>query len=111
MKPRLVTMSSTELDRAVHLQRIAERRTTQAEVARQLGLSLRQIERMYAAYKRDGAARLVSKRRGRRSNRKLSGAYRQSVMELVRAHYADFGPTLAREKLIERKSSPSPVVT
>jgi hypothetical protein len=63
---------------------------------------LRQIERMYAAYKRDGAAGLVSKRRGRRSNRKLSSAYRRSVMELVRAHYADFGPTLAREKLIER---------
>jgi transposase len=96
MKPRLVTMSSTELDHAAHVQRIAERRTTQAEVSRQLELSLRQVEPMYAAYKRDGAAGLLmSMRRGRLSNRKLSDAWRQSVMEFVQAHYADFGPTLA----------------
>jgi len=49
MEQRLVTMSTTELDRAAHMQRIAERRTTQAEVARLLGLSLRQVERMYAS--------------------------------------------------------------
>lgn len=101
MEQRLVTMSSTELNRAALMQRIAERRTTQAEVARQLGMSLRQVERMYAAFKRDGAAALASKRRGRPSNRKLSDAYKHSVMTLVRERYADFGPTLACEKLRE----------
>jgi transposase len=50
-------------------QRIAERRRTQAEAADELGISLRQVERLYAAYKRAGAAGLVSKRRGRPSYR------------------------------------------
>jgi hypothetical protein len=67
MQTALVTMNPTELDRAAHMQRIAERRTTQAEVAQQLAVSLRQVERMYAAYKLGGAGSLASKRRGRPS--------------------------------------------
>jgi len=101
MTTALVTMSPTELDRAAHMQRIAERRTTQAEVALELAVSLRQVERMYAAFKRGGPGALASKRRGRPSKRRLDVAYRQAANEIVRAKYADFGPTLAREKLIE----------
>jgi len=111
MEQRLVTMSSTELTRAAFMQRIAERRTTQAEATRQLGMSLRQVERMYAAYKREGPAALASKRRGKISNRKLADAYRQSVIQIVRECYADFGPTLAREKLLERHGSAPSIET
>jgi hypothetical protein len=39
MKTDLVTMSTTELERLALMRRIAERRTTQREVAEQLGLS------------------------------------------------------------------------
>lgn len=43
-----------------------------------------------------------SRKRGRPSNRQLPGALRRHAMELVRAQYADFGPTLAAEKLSGR---------
>lgn len=101
MPTALVAMNPTELERLALMRRIAERRTTQREVATQLGLSLRQVERLYAAFKRDGATGLVSKKRGAPSNRKLDGAYRELVLGIVRERYTDFGPTLAREKLVE----------
>lgn len=46
-----------------------------------------------------GAASLISKRRGRPSNNRLPDAVRDLTMGLVKAHYADFGPMLACEKL------------
>jgi transposase len=101
MPTALVTMNPTELERLALMRRIAERRTTQREAATQLGLTVRQVERLYAAFKRDGAAGLMSKKRGAPSNRKLDGAYREMVLGIVRERYADFGPTLACEKLVE----------
>jgi hypothetical protein len=98
----LITMSTRELERVSLMRRIAERRTTQREVAAQLGLSLRQIERLYAAYKVAGASGLVSKRRGGVSHRRLPNELRATAMALVRARYSDFGPTLAHEKLVEQ---------
>jgi hypothetical protein len=60
----LVTMSPSELERLALMRRIAERRTTQRMAAEQLGLSVRQVERLYAAYKARGTEGLVSRKRG-----------------------------------------------
>jgi hypothetical protein len=37
----------------------------------------------------------------RPSNRALGKVFRETVLSIVREHYADFGPTLAAEKLAE----------
>jgi len=95
----LLTMSQQEIDRSEWMLRIRERRATQAQVAERLGLSLRQVERLYRAYKAGGAAALVSKKRGRPSGRRLPDKLRAEALRLVRAHYGDFRPTLAHEKL------------
>ena len=97
----LLTMSQDEIDRADWMLRIRERRVTQAQVASHLALSLRQVERMYRAYKAGGAAALVSKKRGRPSLRRLPDALRTTALGIVRSLYGDFRPTLAREKLEE----------
>jgi len=99
---RTLTMSAKELDRLEVLGRVVERRWTQRQAAEQLGLSLRQVERLCRALRAHGAAGLVSRKRGRPSNRKLPAAFRARAVELVRARYADFGPTLACEKLTEQ---------
>jgi len=80
---------------------VIERRCTQRQAAEQLGLSERQVRRLCRALGQHGAAGLVSRKRGRPSNRKLSAAVREHALGLVRARYTDFGPSLAREKLIE----------
>jgi transposase len=94
-------MSTRELDRLEVLGRVVERRLRQRQAAEQLGLGLRQVERLCRALREQGAAGLVSRKRGRAGNRRLPAAVREQAVDLVRARYADFGPTLACEKLRE----------
>ena len=101
MTTGFLTMSKRELDRAEWMREIRARRATQAQVAERLGVSVRQVERLYRAYKADGAEGLISKKRGRPSPRRLPDATRAEVLTLVRERYGDFGPTLAQEKLTE----------
>ena len=75
---------------------------SQAAAASVLGLSYRQVKRLMARFRCQGAAGLVSGKRGKQSNRRLPAIYTDHVLDLVREHYSDFGPTLAREKLLER---------
>ena len=100
MDSGLVVMSRPEIERAHVMRAIEERRLTQKQVATQLRLSVRQVERLYARYKRDGPAGLISQRRGQR-NHTLPKELRQEALRLVRTRYVDFGPTLAHEKLLE----------
>lgn len=50
----------------------------------------------------DGTEGLISRKRGRPSNRQPIDASRERIVSLVREHYADFGPTLARAYLAKR---------
>ncbi len=97
-----LTMSAKELDRLEIIDRVVERRLTQRAAAARLGLSLRHVERLCRAFRQHGATGLVSRKRGRPSNRKLAEAVREQAVDLVRGRYADFGPTLAWEKLTEQ---------
>ncbi len=95
-------MSHEELDRFGVITRVQERRLTQAEAARMLGLGVRQVQRLCAAVRQDGADGLVSRKRGRPSARRFAESYRRAIVTLITEHYSDFGPTLASEKLLER---------
>ena len=97
----LVTMSSKELDRMLVLDRVLARTLSQRTAAEMLAVSDRQVRRLLRAYATSGAVALASKRRGKPSNRKLPDDLRASAVERVRERYADFGPTLAAEKLRE----------
>jgi transposase len=96
-----VSMSYEELDRVGVIERMIEKRLTQREAARILGLTSRQVRRLRRAYERDGARALASKHRGRPSNRRLPSELRREALATVRSRYAGFGPTLAHEKLTE----------
>lgn len=94
-------MSNKELDRLEVVRRVLERRLTQREGAVALGVSERQMGRLCRAYREQGPEGLVSKKRGRRSNRQYPDCVRELATRLVCEHYRDFGPTLAAEKLAE----------
>jgi transposase len=98
----LLSMSNREITRLEAMQRIKDKRLTQKEAARMLSLSVRQIKRLYRAYKAQGARGLVSQRRGQPSNNRLDGETQQKAIDLIYKHYRDFGPTLAHEKLTEK---------
>ena len=97
----LLLMSQSELSRLEVLQQLNEQRLTQRAAALRLSLSTRQLRRLLKAYQEVGAAALISKRRGRPSNHRLEEVTRHQAIELNRARYRDFGPTLAHEKLTE----------
>ncbi len=97
----LISMSPHELSRTEMMQQLKAKQITQAQAAEQLGLTVRQVKRLWRAYRAGGAKALVSKRRGRPSNNQLAADVKDRARQLIGQHYPDFGPTLAHEKLTE----------
>lgn len=97
----LLDMSTKELSRLQVMQGLAEKRLSQKEAAKMLDLSVRQVKRLRSAYRRSGAAGLVSKRRGRPSANQLDEKLKHKVLNFLHGKYKGFGPTLACEKLVE----------
>lgn len=95
-------MSRKEIDRHGIIVQVINRKLTQKAAAGRLGLSVRQVKRLVQRYRVEGAAGLISRRRGQRPNNAIDPSVRQAIMALVQQNYADFGPTLACEKLAER---------
>ncbi len=62
---------------------------------------MRQVERLVIRYRESGAAGLASRQRGGPGNRRLDADLAQRALTIIRDRYADFGPTLACEKLWE----------
>ncbi|WP_294257999.1 helix-turn-helix domain-containing protein [uncultured Sphingomonas sp.] len=98
----VVAMSRSELSRYETLQRVERGEITANEAGELLRLCRRQVYRLLDRFRADGAAGLISPKRGRPSNRRLSETYRDQILGIVRERYADFGPTLAVEYLAER---------
>ena len=78
-------MSTRELDRAGVMAKIAERRLSQVEAAQLLGVSERQVRRLLRAYEALGPRGLVSRKRGRPSNRTIAEEVRAHAVGLVHA--------------------------
>src|SRR5258708_14229732 len=97
----VITMSRTEIDRMSVLQDLAAGRLKVTEAATLMGLGGRQVFRLAKAYAERGPGALVSRKRGRPSNRCYPSALRAAAIGIIRERYSDFGPTLAAEKLAE----------
>lgn len=65
-------MSPDELDRVGMIRRVAEGRLPQKQAAVMTGMTARQARRLIVAYKLEGAAALVSKKRGGREARRVA---------------------------------------
>lgn len=91
-----------ELKRLHVIRKVLEREIKQVEAAEILLLSARQIRRIVKRIRAEGDKGVLHKGRGRPSNRRILGKIRDKVIQLYRKQYADFGPTLASEKLLER---------
>lgn len=97
-----VELTVRELDRLRILNQVLEGRLPQVVAASQMKLSTRQVRRMCARLAKKGPKGLGHGLRGRPSNRQLEEGLLDRALGFVKAHYGDFGPTFAGEKLIER---------
>ncbi len=98
----LIAMSERDLQRIEILSKVVAERMTVVSAAHVLDLSERQVRRLLERIRTDGAASIRHKAIGRPSNNRISDGVRDYAMTLVWERYADFGPTLATEKLTER---------
>ena len=105
-------MSDKELSRLEILRDLSSGRLTVLAAAELLGLERRQVLRLAKAYKNDCATALISKKRGRPSNRQSSSALKDKVLTLVREHADDmsdeFKADAARAAGLD-KSSGAPI--
>jgi hypothetical protein len=96
-----ITMSMRELDRFKVIQSVADGLVKPWRAAERLGLTSRQIRRLVVRLREHGPAGLVSGHREKPSNNRLDTTTADRAVAIIRERYADFGPTLACEKLRE----------
>jgi len=93
-------MTQADRDRLVALKKAKKNLITQREAAEELELSIRQVQRLVNALKKEGDKAVVHGLRGRASNRKIEENIEQQAVKILSAPvYQGFGPTLAAEYL------------
>lgn len=97
----VITMSMRDVDRLKTIQLVVDKMLRVGQAAQRLEMSVRQIERLLARYRAEGASGLVSRQRGKPSHHQLRDGLAERALAQIRERYADFGPTLACEKLRE----------
>jgi transposase len=97
-----IAMSQRERDTLKVMSAVLRGERTQAEAARLLRKSERQVRRLQRRLEAEGDAGVVHRLKGRTSNRQLSHELRTKALELYQQELSDFGPTLASEVMSER---------
>src|SRR5918999_1511995 len=98
-----VTLTDQDQLRVRTLNRVLEGGMTGAEAADQLGLSVRQLRRLVARYRAEGAAAIPHGNRGRPPAHATSAAVRDRGAELSRTTYAGTNDSHLRDLLAERE--------
>lgn len=97
----LITMSAKEIDKFQIIKKLIGKHINGTEAASLLRLSVRQVKRLKAKVKKNGAQSLIHGNRGQESHNKINKNEKKKIIELLKKHYPDFGPTFANEKLFE----------
>jgi len=99
----LVTLSKKEQKRLMVLNQVEIGNIVGKEGAEVLGISLRHVRRLLAAYRKEGAAALAHGNRGRKPPNTLGEDLRKQVLELIRSTYAGCNTQHFTELLAERE--------
>jgi len=98
-----VTLNVKEQKRLMVLNKVGEGWMGAGEAARVLGLSIRQVRRLLARYREEGAAALAHGNRGISPHNKLADGVRARVAELAGSKYASFNTQHLTEMMAQRE--------
>ncbi len=103
MKEGVVTLNRKEQKRLMVLNQMNAGQCKGEEAASLLGLSLRQVRRLAASYRKEGASALAHGNRGRTPPNAIGAALRQQIVELFQGKYAGFNTQHFTESLSRRE--------
>lgn len=95
-------MSTKEVDRSLVLQNVISKIINLKKGAQLLGISYPQAKRLLSKFKAHGPQGLISKRRGKKSNRAIPEIIRLEIVKIIRTFYYGCKPLFISEKLKER---------
>ena len=96
-----IVLNSTEQRRIVVLNRLASGALINAEAARLLGISKRQLQRLHKAFTEQGVSGLVHGNRGRPAHNAIEAGIAARVVELASRKYQGFNQQHLTEMLAE----------
>ena len=95
-----ILMTQKDIDRNQICIEINQKNISQTLAANKLGISSRQMRRIYKNFRTQGVQGIISKKRGKRSNHQLDPFIKSRILELVTCEcYRGFGPTFMCETL------------
>ena len=94
-----ITLTTKEQQRLLVIGSVDRGEVTAVQAAEVLRISERQVRRILAAYRKEGAAALAHGNRGRRPVHTIGTEVRQQVVALARTRYPDLNDTHLTEKL------------
>src|SRR5437667_7500608 len=101
-----LTLSRKEAPRPGLIKAALEGKVTVREAARALGVTPRQVRRLKACFRREGASGMQHHNRGRSSEKRLPRKLCEEVARLIRGTYAGFNDCHVTEKLREIEGLP-----
>jgi transposase len=103
MQEGQLLMRQGDRERLVALKKADQKLITQREAAAELGLSIRQVQRLLDGLKEQGDQAVIHGLRGKPSNRRIEESIEREAVRILSAPvYEGFGPTLAAEYLGHR---------
>ena len=97
-------LTSAEREKATILVSAIAGEITNNHAAKQLGLSVRQVQRAKAAIRKTSIISVVHGLKGKAGNHRIAEEIKQKSLQVIKEKYADFKPSFATEKLAENHS-------
>ena len=94
-------LNSKEQEKADILNSAITGKITNAQAAKQLRLSIRQVQRAKAGIRKRGADAVIHKLKGKTGNHRIDKSIKEEALKLIAEKYDDFKPTFASETLQE----------
>src|ERR1700691_1484530 len=94
-------LTAEEQEKAAILTAAIEGNITNSHAAKQLHLSIRQVQRAKAALRKDGKTSVIHGLKGKTGNHRIAESIKDKSLKVIKKKYSDFKPSFATEKLAE----------
>ena len=98
------TLSKKEEEKYNVIQKVVSREYTKQKAVEELGIGIRQINRLIIKFKNEGKEGFIHKTKGKESKRKISAELREEIVNLYITEYFDYNFTHFYEEIQEKYS-------